>query len=120
VLVSSSAPYRAEQQSDSVCTAPAHALAAGGNGDGELDHPHLLEVHAQPVGIHVATARARSAQWAASSLEKNSSAVRVLVCCSPERSIPCRARYKRASVATKNASDGRHLVESSKMRAPSG
>ena len=34
----------------------------------------------------------RLAQFAASSAEKNSSAVRVLVCCSPERSIPCSLR----------------------------
>ena len=37
----------------------------------------------------VAGARAQSA---ASSPEKNSSAVRVLVCCSPERSMPCSLR----------------------------
>ena len=61
-----------------------------------------------------------SAQAAANSAEKNSSAVRVLVCCSPERSMPCSVRKTRASVATWNASSGRHLVESSKMRAPSG
>ena len=52
--------------------------------------------------------------------EKNSSAVRVLVCCSPERSTPRLARNARDSTATWNISAGAHLPDSSRIRAPSG
>ena len=56
----------------------------------------------------------------ASAPAKYSSAVRVFVCCSPERSTPRAARNARASAATWNASPGAHRVESSRMRDPSG
>ena len=52
--------------------------------------------------------------------EKYSSAVFVLVCCSPARSSPCSVRKLRTSAATSKASPGAHFVESSRMRPPSG
>ena len=55
-----------------------------------------------------------------SSPEKNSSVVFVFVCGSGERSRPRPSRYERASTAVWNASAGRHFVESSSTRVPSG
>src|SRR5918994_6696016 len=52
--------------------------------------------------------------------EKNSSAVLVFVCCSPERSTPLLSRNALASAATWNASSGRALVDSSTICDPSG
>jgi hypothetical protein len=52
--------------------------------------------------------------------EKNSSALRVFVCCSPSRSMSCSPRNARTSLATWNASVGWHFVDSSKTRDPSG
>src|SRR6185437_16379382 len=51
---------------------------------------------------------------------KYSSALRVFVCCSPERSTPCLERSTRVSAATLKASDGSQRVESSSTREPSG
>ena len=48
------------------------------------------------------------------------SAVFVFVCCWPERSMPSPARNARASTATWNISVGAHLVDSSRIREPSG
>ena len=56
---------------------------------------------------------------AASCFWKNSSAVRVLVCWLPLRLMPFDTRKARASAATWNASFGKHLVDSSRMRDPS-
>src|SRR5207302_4199462 len=55
-----------------------------------------------------------------SSAEKNLRAVAVLVCCSPVRSTPRSARNAFVLAATSTASSGAHLVESSRMREPSG
>src|SRR5204863_7952668 len=55
-----------------------------------------------------------------SCFEKNSSAVRVFVCCAVPRSIPREARKTRVAAATSNASEGSHFVESSRIREPSG
>ena len=55
-----------------------------------------------------------------SSFAKNSSAVFVFVCCSPERSTPFFARNARASAATCIGSVVAHFVESSRIRDPSG
>jgi hypothetical protein len=52
--------------------------------------------------------------------EKNRSAVLVFVCCSPERSTPCLARNALDSAATWKAWFGEHLVDSSRIREPSG
>jgi hypothetical protein len=60
------------------------------------------------------------AAYSASCPAKNSSAVRVLVCCSPNRSTPRSARNARVSAATWNASPGLHFVDSSRIREPSG
>src|SRR5215211_7475714 len=57
---------------------------------------------------------------ACSSAEKNSSALRVFVCCSPDRSTPRETSIARPSAATWKASPVGHLVESSRMREPSG
>ena len=51
---------------------------------------------------------------------KYSSALRVFVCCSPERSTPRSVRYARASAAAWNASFVSQRVDSSRMREPSG
>src|SRR4029453_19325007 len=51
---------------------------------------------------------------------KNSSAVLVLVCCSPSRSTPRPDRKTRASAAVWKASEGRTLVDSSTIWEPSG
>jgi hypothetical protein len=55
-----------------------------------------------------------------SSLEKKFSAVRVLVCCLPLRSMPRSARKALPCMATVRASAGAHLVDSSRIRVPSG
>src|SRR5262249_13957505 len=51
---------------------------------------------------------------------KNSSALRVFVSCSPERSTPRLTRKARATAATSNISLVSQRVESSRMREPSG
>ena len=61
-------------------------------------------------------AHAAHSAWRA----KNSSALRVLVCCAVEARRPQLTRYVRSSAATWNASDGAHFVDSSRIRAPSG
>ena len=53
------------------------------------------------------------AAFSCSSDEKNSSAVFVLVCCSPAKSTPTPDRKALAFAATSNASDGLAFVESS-------
>ena len=55
-----------------------------------------------------------------SSAEKNSSAVLVFVCCSPERSTPRCLRKSLVRSAAPNASDGVVLVDSSRIREVSG
>jgi hypothetical protein len=52
--------------------------------------------------------------------EKNWRAVFVFVCCSPKRSTPCLARNALDSAATWKACAGAHLVESYRIREPSG
>ena len=59
-------------------------------------------------------------QCRARSCAKNSSAVRVLVCWAPVRSIPRPSRNTRVRAATSKASAGAHFVDSSRMRDPSG
>jgi hypothetical protein len=59
-------------------------------------------------------------QRARSCLEKNSSALRVLVVCAPAGVMPRSERKARLSAATWKASDGAHLVDSSRIRVPSG
>ena len=56
----------------------------------------------------------------ACSRAKYSSALRVFVSCSPERSTPCSTRKARVSAATWNASFVAARVDSSRMREPSG
>ena len=67
-----------------------------------------------------APARCARAGYSRSWPAKNSSAVRVFVCCSPNRSTPRSARNARVSAATWNVSPGLHLVDSSRIREPSG
>ena len=54
------------------------------------------------------------------SLEKKVSAVRVLVCCSPLRSMPWPSRNACGLRGDLDGSGGVHLVDSSRMRLPSG
>ena len=63
---------------------------------------------------------AHRGQRAASSSAKNVSADLVLVACSPVRSMPRSLRKALLSAATWKASAGGHLVESSRIRDPSG
>src|SRR5438552_1056042 len=58
--------------------------------------------------------------WFASSVEKNSSAVFVFICWGAVVSIPRSWKNARASAATWKASSGRHFIESSTIRVPSG
>jgi hypothetical protein len=60
------------------------------------------------------------AEASASCLEKYRSAVEVLVCCLPVRSTPRPVSIALDSAATWNAWLGGHLVDSSRIREPSG
>ena len=55
-----------------------------------------------------------------SSAAKNSSAVFVLVCCSPETSRPLAARKALSSAVAWKASEGAALADSSRILDPSG
>ena len=80
-------------------------------GDGHRDqgHPRAGDRVDDPRPVQL---RAQVAAAPRSSPEKNSSAVFVLVCCSPPVSMPLDARNSRASVATSMPSPGRHFVDS--------
>ena len=112
------------------------ARPAGGTADTAPRRPrglvHLVP-HAAPARSHSVERRRRHGPRltldrrgtgitavSAASWEKNSSAVLVFVCCSPLRLMPRPSRKLFVFTATSNASVGRHLVESSRMREPSG
>jgi hypothetical protein len=94
-------------------------LAAGG-ADSEVRRVGLRVPARGRRGPRAPRPRLRAQAAARSSLEKNVRAVRVFVCCLPVRSIPRSVRSAFVSRATGSASPGAHLVDSSRIRAPSG